>query len=465
MLQYLIKFLFISALILAPLQTIEAASGHYEASKLKGDNFLISADGNFKLKLPVGSLEPLDVYIFEEDSAVLPENFKAVSPIYAYYFYSAEDLDKAAVELTFSFVDNAGKTVYVFNERANHWQLIQPVSFTSNSLTVRLSGKSHQLFLNQEPGISQAGNQAVSQEGLFTVKLPQVLNSQANTTTIELLANLPAAEPGKRLSNIYSLNLFSSGDLNKILQPQDEAVVCQPYLKSRLSPKKKNQPAEVKKLQEFLKEEGFSKVKISGVYDQATTLAVKSFQESYSADILAPLGLKSGTGNALEVTLQKINELSCEQTKRAAMFKLTFKYGAQNSQAKSFYQWLEESEKWQQLDSIDNWHDQTVTVWLAGSAIIKVAVFEEASAWVGEASWYAWKNGDFAASRDFPKGSKLKVINQSAGKNQGKAVIVTVNDFGPEAWTKRIIDLDKAAFAKIGNLRGGILPVKIEVVD
>jgi len=83
---------------------------------------------------------------------------------------------------------------------------------------------------------------------------------------------------------------------------------------------------------------------------------------------------------------------------------------------------------------------------------------------VGEASWYAYKNGDFAASRDFPKGTKLKVTNQKTGVDQGKSVIVTINDYGPEIQTNRIIDLDKMAFQKIGNLSDGVMPVKIEVI-
>ena len=57
------------------------------------------------------------------------------------------------------------------------------------------------------------------------------------------------------------------------------------------------------------------------------------------------------------------------------------------------------------------------------------------------------------------------MTNQSDGENQGKSVIVTINDYGPELWTGRIIDLDKVAFEAIGNLKGGVMPVRIEVVN
>ena len=461
MLQYLIKFLFILALITAPLQTIQAIGQHYELEQLKTDNFLISASGNFKLKLPTEQDQSLDAYIFELPNTDLPENFQAVSPIYSYYLYSAEETDKAVLELTFSFKDNLGKTVYWFNEKANRWQIVQPMSFTANSLTVQLSGKSQQLFLGQAAAIIGTTQQIVAQDDRLAVNLPKALSGQLTTTTIELLANLEGGEPAKRLSGIYYLDLVSGVDLNKIFKEASQSS-CEPYLTKPLTLKKKNPLAEVKKLQEFLKEVGFTKVKINGAYDSVTAQAVKGFQESYAADILTPLGLKLGTGNVREATLNKINELACEQAKRAGMIKLSFKYSLPGNQAKSFYQW--ENGLWQKINSVDNWHSQTITA-LISQPSAKIALFEEPSAWVGEASWYAWKNGDFAASRDWPKGAKLKVTNQSESKNQGKSVIVTINDYGPEEWTKRIIDLDKAAFAKIGNVRGGILPVKIEAIN
>lgn len=74
----------------------------------------------------------------------------------------------------------------------------------------------------------------------------------------------------------------------------------------------------------------------------------------------------------------------------------------------------------------------------------------------GAASWYAYKNCDCAASPDYPKGSILEVTNLE----NNKSVLVRVNDYGPDRaiHPERIIDLDKVAFQKLGNLRQGILP-------
>ena len=79
---------------------------------------------------------------------------------------------------------------------------------------------------------------------------------------------------------------------------------------------------------------------------------------------------------------------------------------------------------------------------------------------VGKASWYGYKGGDYAASPDFPKGSRLRVFN----KDNGKFVDVEINDYGPERdkHPDRAIDLDKAAFKKIASLGAGVINVRIE---
>ena len=80
----------------------------------------------------------------------------------------------------------------------------------------------------------------------------------------------------------------------------------------------------------------------------------------------------------------------------------------------------------------------------------------------GSASWYRYKGCLCAASPDFQKGTKLRVTNQ---KN-GKSVIVTVNDYGPnrKKYPTRAIDLDAVAFQKIGRLSQGLVSVTVEKV-
>jgi len=133
-----------------------------------------------------------------------------------------------------------------------------------------------------------------------------------------------------------------------------------------------------------------------------------------------------------------------------------------NNLRKSVYYWDSNKSDWVSIPSWTNYYDKTVGAYIH-LPFARIALFEEPDQWVGEASWYKWKNGNYAASRDFPKGTKLKITNTvKTGKNFGKSVIVTVNDYGPEEWTGRLIDLDKAAFSKIGNLRGGVMSVIIE---
>lgn len=78
----------------------------------------------------------------------------------------------------------------------------------------------------------------------------------------------------------------------------------------------------------------------------------------------------------------------------------------------------------------------------------------------GKASWYKYKNGLFAASPDFPAGSRLRVWN----KANSKFVDVVVNDFGPDrrSHPERSIDLDKVAFSRIADTGEGVADVWIE---
>ncbi|WP_265427114.1 septal ring lytic transglycosylase RlpA family protein [Chryseobacterium sp. YIM B08800] len=65
-----------------------------------------------------------------------------------------------------------------------------------------------------------------------------------------------------------------------------------------------------------------------------------------------------------------------------------------------------------------------------------------------------------AAHRTLPFGTEIKVTNL----NNGKEVIVTVNDRGP-FHSSRVLDMSKAAFDEIGNTDRGTIPVEYEIVD
>ena len=82
----------------------------------------------------------------------------------------------------------------------------------------------------------------------------------------------------------------------------------------------------------------------------------------------------------------------------------------------------------------------------------------------GLASWYDYdlegypgysKDSRTCASRGYPRGTILRVIYQD------KFTTCRVNDFGPEEWTGRDIDLSSLAFKDLAPLLEGILGVAI----
>ena len=66
-----------------------------------------------------------------------------------------------------------------------------------------------------------------------------------------------------------------------------------------------------------------------------------------------------------------------------------------------------------------------------------------------------------AAHRSLPLGTVLRVT-RSDGK---RTVYVRINDRGPFGSERRILDLSRAAFERLGKLRAGVLEVRAEVVE
>ncbi len=84
---------------------------------------------------------------------------------------------------------------------------------------------------------------------------------------------------------------------------------------------------------------------------------------------------------------------------------------------------------------------------------------------VGRGSWYALglpePDSLTCASRTFPRGSYLDVTDLYNGNH----VTCRVNDYGPEIWTNRVIDLSRGSFRSVDNLGRGTIPVEIRVVS
>ncbi len=79
---------------------------------------------------------------------------------------------------------------------------------------------------------------------------------------------------------------------------------------------------------------------------------------------------------------------------------------------------------------------------------------------VGRASWYRHRGGLFAASPDFPRGSRLRVWLADGSK----FVDVDINDYGPDRGQHpdRVLDLDSVAFKQLAKLSQGMVDIRIE---
>lgn len=69
------------------------------------------------------------------------------------------------------------------------------------------------------------------------------------------------------------------------------------------------------------------------------------------------------------------------------------------------------------------------------------------------------RHANTAAHMTLPFGSMVRVTNLA----NGRSVVVKVNDRGAFK-NERIIDLSKSAFSSIGNIRDGIIKVKVEIL-
>jgi rare lipoprotein A len=83
----------------------------------------------------------------------------------------------------------------------------------------------------------------------------------------------------------------------------------------------------------------------------------------------------------------------------------------------------------------------------------------------GRASWYALglpaPDALTCASRTFPRGTYVHVTDMY----NGATMICRVNDYGPEAWTGRVLDLSRGSFRQVDNLGRGTIPVELRVVS
>ncbi len=85
---------------------------------------------------------------------------------------------------------------------------------------------------------------------------------------------------------------------------------CGMYLNSYMRIGADNNREEVMKLQAFLNEQGYS-IPVNGTFGSATEAAVKAFQKTHSAEILAPWGITDPTGYVYKMTRYVMNNMVC----------------------------------------------------------------------------------------------------------------------------------------------------------
>jgi|GEM_PF-5506922 len=141
----------------------------------------------------------------------------------------------------------------------------------------------------QSSGSGDGGGGAAA---INTPAKPEI-KSAAKMTRAEILAKIAQiqkliAELQKQLQALTGKTPYSCTQITKVLRygmQNDMQVKC---------------------LQEFLKAQGY-KVAASGNYDLVTKNAVIKFQQKYASEILAPYGLRYGSGNVGNATKNKLN--------------------------------------------------------------------------------------------------------------------------------------------------------------
>lgn len=95
-----------------------------------------------------------------------------------------------------------------------------------------------------------------------------------------------------------------------ILNSADESVcTIHPYLQNPIKLGARNNPEDVKLLEQFLNRYENANLPIDGIYSREDYYAVIKWQEKHADDVLKPWGLKKGTGYVFKTSLAKIKEI------------------------------------------------------------------------------------------------------------------------------------------------------------
>ena len=149
-----------------------------------------------------------------------------------------------------------------------------------------------------------------------------------------------------------------------------------------------------------------------------------------------------------------------EAYNREKPIKIKLYYSDDKPYYKNIYFFDSNANSWRQLPSKENFKEGYVEATIHFSFSRLAILYNDKVDLEGEASWYAFKGGNFAASADFPRGSKIRVYNLE----NDKFVDVVINDYGPDRklFPNRIIDLDRVAFNQIASPGAGLINIRLE---
>ncbi len=145
-------------------------------------------------------------------------------------------------------------------------------------------------------------------------------------------------------------------------------------------------------------------------------------------------------------------------------FYIQFSYSESNNFDKQVYFFDKNYNSWRPLPTRD-FPDKFFVRSLIHLPFARIAIFSNPDLLTaGEASWYSYRGGNFAASPDFPQGSRLRVHIMEENGSKQDFIDVIINDFGPdrEKHPGRVLDIDRVAFEKIANPGDGVTSVYIE---
>jgi len=94
-------------------------------------------------------------------------------------------------------------------------------------------------------------------------------------------------------------------------QEEPAEFKCGPYLLGFVRAGEKNNPAHVRRVEEFLNRVEGESLAVNGLYEDTDIAAVKRFQEKYRADVLSPWNMKVPSGHVYQTTRKQINKLFC----------------------------------------------------------------------------------------------------------------------------------------------------------